>query len=444
MTAMLAPATLSPELIRLRDGAPGGVLRGLLLVLLALFAVALAWAALARLDIVATAGGKLVPAGHVKIVQPADAGVVDEIHVAEGRRVREGELLMRLNAVLVDADARSIGSELARRRLELRRIDAELRGEPLRAQPGDDAAQLTAQTAQAQADLQALHDAQAEAAAALDRTQAERAGAERQREQLRRMLPMLREQDAAFRKLVTDGYAGRLMHLDKERELLDKERELAAQEQALAMATAAVDQARRRLAQLRSGWQQRLQAERVEVQAQIARLTQEQTKAEHRGRALELRAPHAGIVKDLATHTRGSVVQPGAVLMTLVPDDQPLQAEVWLGNADVGFVAEGQMVQLKLAAYPFQKYGLLEGRITHIGADATEARPGEPPRGTDGEPVFKLQVALQRQQLDGAGQVLRLAPGMAVAAEIHQGTRSVLEYLLSPVQKVTQEAARER
>lgn len=187
MTTLLAPATLSPELIRVRDGAPGGVLRVLLLSLLALFAAALAWAALARLDIVATAGGKLVPAGHVKIVQPADAGVVDEIRVAEGQRVREGELLMRLNAVVADADARSIGGELARRRLELRRIDAELRGEPLRAQAGDEPAQLSTQAAQAQADLQALHDAEAEATAALDRAQAERAGAERQRDQLQRL-----------------------------------------------------------------------------------------------------------------------------------------------------------------------------------------------------------------------------------------------------------------
>ena len=80
-------------------------------------------------------------------------------------------------------------------------------------------------------------------------------------------------------------------------------------------------------------------------------------------RVLELKAPQDGIIKDLATHTEGAVLSPGTVLMTIVPADEPLRAEVWVGNRDRGFVHEGQKVKLKIRPYPFQKYGMVEGVV---------------------------------------------------------------------------------
>ena len=124
--------------------------------------------------------------------------------------------------------------------------------------------------------------------------------------------------------------------------------------------------------------------------------------------------------------------------MNVVPRSEPLQAEVLLGNEDAGFVAVGQKAQIKVAAYTFQKYGLLEGKVVHVAADATQ------PQGAQ-TLTYRALVELAKQSLTGPdGESLALSPGMIVAAEIHQGRRSVLEYLLSPVQKVATEAARER
>ena len=172
---------------------------------------------------------------------------------------------------------------------------------------------------------------------------------------------------------------------------------------------------------------------------------------EHRRGLLELKAPQAGIVKDLATHTTGTVAAPGTILMTIVPEGDKLVAEVWVSNQDVGFVREGQGVKVKLAAFQFQKYGMVEGKVTHINADATEA-PSPNTRsdalsGRDrpmGPLAFRTLVELDAQELlAGAGRY-PLAPGMQVSSEIHLGTRSILEYVLSPVQKAWHEAARER
>jgi len=219
----------------------------------------------------------------------------------------------------------------------------------------------------------------------------------------------------------------------------------------IAASRALIEQSEQKIAQLGADYRRQLQSERIEVAAQLERASQERAKLSHRQALLELRAPHAGIVKDLATHTAGTVAAPGTILMTLVPEGDPLVAEIWVSNQDVGFVRPGQGAKLKLAAFQFQKYGLLEGRVLHVNADATEA-PSPNTRsdaltGRDrpmGPLAFRALVELASQELHADGHRYALQPGMQVAGEIHLGTRSILEYLLSPVQKAFHEAARER
>jgi HlyD family secretion protein len=117
---------------------------------------------------------------------------------------------------------------------------------------------------------------------------------------------------------------------------------------------------------------------------------------------------------------------------------------VLLKNEDVGFVAVGQKAMLKVAAYPFQKYGMLEGEVALVSADAAD--PKQTPQGQAPMLTYRAIVRLKGSKLTSAatGEQLALNPGMLVTAEIHQGERSVIEYLLSPVQKIGQEAARER
>jgi HlyD family secretion protein len=174
----------------------------------------------------------------------------------------------------------------------------------------------------------------------------------------------------------------------------------------------------------------------------LSKLEQESAKVGYRGKLLELRAPQDGIVKDVATTTAGSVVQPGMVLLTLVPDGENLLAEVHVRNEDVGFVSVDQSVMLKVAAYPFQRYGLLQGKVLILAPDAQSAAAGS---GVPTPANYKAVVRLEKQYLDAAGYGRqKLESGMQVVAEINQGSRSVVEYLLSPVQRVVLEAGRER
>jgi HlyD family secretion protein len=443
------PLDFSPPLLRLQDAPPNPLGRKVLWLLLGLLAALLLWATFGRLDIVAVAEGKLIPESYVKIVQPAESGIVKDILVREGISVKAGQVLMRMDTLISEADTQSIGAEHQRKRLALRRIQAELAGAPFKTEANDPPGLAQEINAQYRANRTAFEAALAEERSRLIKARQELAAAEQVKRKLEDTLPHYREQDKAYEKLVKDGFAGSLMGSDKKRERVEKEQELQTQTFVIESAKASILQSEKKLAQIDSDYRRQLHAERNEIQGQFDKLTQEVTKQAHRQDLLELKAPQDGIVKDLATHTTGTVVQPGTVLLTLVPQDEILRAEVWVSNEDIGFVRQGQPVKLKFAAFPFQKYGMVEGSVEHVSADAADNNAGNGNTQTDparkNQPlVYKALVALRRMNLEMDGQRFALSAGMQTNAEIWLGDRTVMEYLLSPVRKAWHEAGRER
>lgn len=436
-----------PPLIRLQQTAPHPQGRRVLWALLALLAFLLVWALFGRLDIVAVAEGKLVPATYLKIVQPSEAGIVKEILVREGDLVRAGQTLMRMDALITEADLDAIVTEHARKRLALARIDAELTGQPFRPKSNAPTALVREVIAQYQANRDALGAALAEERSRLGKAQQELAAARQQKTRLETVLPHYKDQDKAYAKLVKDGFAGTLMGSDKHRERIEKEQELATQAYLIASAQASTEQSQKKLRQIEADYLRLLHSERNEAQSQLDKLTKEQEKQQHRRALMELKAPQDGVVKDLATHTAGTVVQPGTVLASLVPQEEKLKVEVWVSNEDIGFVRPGQPVKLKFAAYPFQKYGMGHGTVEHVSADAqSEEEARDKGLAANGQrPLrYKALMTLETMALEMEGRKYRLSAGMQTAAEILLGDRTVAEYLLSPVQKAWHESGRER
>ena len=443
----------APSILAIQARPASPLPRVMLYTLMLLFVLIVVWAIFGKVDVVAVAQGKLVPQSYLKIVQPAEAGIVKEILVKEGDTVAQGQVLMRMDAKLQESDTKMVEAELKQRALQLRRIDAELSGKPLVMKAGDDATQFRQIESQYQSHRQAYDDAVAQEQALLAKATEDYQGARQTETKIKNVLPAYQEQEAAWAKLHKDGYAGRLLALERERERIEKEGDLKTQAFAVESLKASIAQSQKRLAQITSNYKQQLHNERVEAQGQLDKLQQEVAKQRHKQTLLELKASQAGKIKDVATHTIGSVVSPGTILLTLVPIDEPLLAEIMINNDDVGFVHEGQSVKVKLAAYPFQKYGMVDGIVTHMSADASDGQSqGKQNQtnqsgtsNTNGEQAgYKAIVTLNKQALTASGKTFKLTPGMQVAAEINQGKRTIMEYLLSPVQGVFQEAARER
>ena len=413
------------------------------------------WALIGQLDVIISAEGKLTPQTLIKIVQPAEAGILKALLVKEGDQVKAGQVLARLDTTLAQADSQGLSSDLRLQKLEERRIQAELQQQPLRSLPGDVFSEFEQIKKRFDANRSMFADSVAQEQAMFVKAENDLRGAAEILRKLEQSLPSYKKSAEAYRSLKTEGFIGDIAADEKIREAHEKEQDLAAQNASVAAAQANLSAQQTRIRQLQSSHDSQLQKELAEVRARIMQLQPNLQKSQYREGLMELVAPQDGIIKDLATSTLGAVLQPGAVLLTLVPNNELLYADVNISNADVGFVREQQPVRIKLTAYPFQKYGMLKGEVIHISADASELGKANPPPSTtsnnessspiDASSTYKARIALNSQTLRSPqGSALHLSPGMHLIAEINQGQRSVIDYLLSPLQKVVQEAGRER
>lgn len=453
-TSKATPSVLSvqahdfaPDLLTLQHSPPSRMPRGIVITLGLLVLGMVAWVCFAELDIVATAQGRLVPLSYIKVVQPAEAGVVSEILVKDGDIVKTGQVLLRLDARLSQSDLQAQSQDVAIKRLTLQRIAAELanvNSEGSSAaifspQAGMGSAALAGQVqAQYQARRQSFHDASGQELQNLEKARADYAAAEQVYGKLKQTVPIYEQSALAYEKLFKEGFVGEVAAAEKRRDWVEKSQDMKAQGASLLSLQATIEQSQRRLAGLRSNYLSQLENERMETQTQLARSAQELDKSTIRSGQLEIRATTEGVVKDLTVTSKNAVVQSGALLMNIVPQGEVLQAEVLLSNEDVGFVAVGQNAQVKIAAFPFTKYGLLTGKVIHVGADASDPKQNNSPQAA--AQTYRALVQLDQQNLTspGTGERLVLNSGMIATAEIHQGRRTVMEYLLSPCLRYVQ------
>jgi HlyD family secretion protein len=414
------------------------------------------WAAFGQLDIIATTDGKLAPQTLVKIVQPAEAGVVKQLLVYEGDSVKAGQVLARLDTTIASADKTGISNDLITQQLQVRRIEAELNDQAMLPKAGDDMQRFAQVQSQYIAHRKAFTDSLDQEKSLLQKAEHEKRSAIEILSKLEQTLPTYKKAADAFAQLEKEGFFSSLATADKQREAIEKSKDFDAQQSTVAALSATIAAQQKKISQLHSSYKSELQKELADTRARIGQLQPNLDKTLYKEGLMELRAPQDGIVKDIATTTIGAVVQPGTVVLTLVPKGEMLFADVNVKNEDVGFVRVGQSAQVKLAAYPFQKYGMMTGKVIHVSADATETnRPAANSNASSSQSdtanpaasiaTYKARIQLDQQTLkDAQGRQQALTPGMQIVAEINQGQRTVLEYLLSPVQKVVQEAGRER
>jgi hemolysin D len=452
------PSRWHDPLQLIQDEPPSHIGRIVLWAVSILVGILIIWAALGKLDIVATAEGKLVPQTLVKIVQPAESGVVKELLVNEGDQVKAGQILATLDTTLAKADTTSFDNDLQAQQMQVRRIQAELSEQSMLSKAGDNPILYAQVQSQYNAHRRAYLDSLEQEESMLAKAQQEKNSAEQVLSKLEQTLPIYNKAAEAYAKLEKDGYSGSILTAEKQREAIEKARDLDAQKSTVAALTATITAQQKKIAQLRSNYRSELEAQLADIRAKISQLQPNLNKSRYKEDLMVLRAPQDGTIKDLATTTVGAVVQPGTVVLTLVPKDEQLYGDVSIKNEDVGFVRTGQTVQVKLATYPFQQYGMLSGKVERVSADATElGNTSNSNTNTNGNnnatdpsnpstiATYKARIRLDTQTLrDPNGNQLALAPGMQMVAEINQGKRTVLEYMLSPVKKALGEAARER
>jgi hemolysin D len=410
-------------------------------VLLAALVFVTGWLVLGKVDVVATASGQLVPAGNVKLIQPAQDGIVRAILVADGQKVRKGQPLVDLDPTVSTAEA--VQAQRALETAEIaaarsRAIISALDGNGLKfiPPPGVSADVISSEIALAQAQLQEMlaktatqNSARAEAAAAMGEAKIQVA-------KLTETLPLLDEQIDANEKLLSKGFVSKLKVIEMRRQRLSaaRDRDIAVQtaRKAAAQMAAAGSGIEAVTAEARS----KVFGDLTDAEAEIKLRREELVKAQQRSTLQRLRSPVEGTVTQLAVYTVGGVVQAGKPIMVIVPSGDALVADVKVLNRDVGFIHEGQAAALKLEAFPFVRYGTIEGTVQNIASDAVaDDKLGE---------VFPVRIVLDSKSPDARSNAIRPTAGMALTADIRTGQRTLLSYLVSPIEEARLNAGRER
>ncbi len=407
--------------------------------IMALFALALVWASIAEIEVVAMAQGKVVPTGRSKLVQPLEAGIVRAIHVEDGKAVRAGDVLIELDPTQTSADRERLTADLMASRMEGARLMAALADYPERAFVAPPAmhrtlvemhrALMIAQVEEQRAKLASLDSE-------IARKGSERAGIQANIVRIEKVLPLVRERAEARTGLAERGFFSRLQALEIQQQVIEQEQELTVlrhRRDEVASAIGALDRQRR---QAEAEFRKNRLVELAEVEKRVSALNQELLKADRKSEQQTLVAPIDGVVQQLAVNTVGGVVTPAQALMVIVPRDERLEIEATILNRDIGFVEAGQEVAIKLETFLFTKYGTIPGRVISVSRDAVQ----DEKQGL----VYPVRVALERASIEGKGRSMALGAGMAVTVEIKTESRRVIDYLLSPILRYRSESLRER
>ncbi|HEY7129864.1 MAG TPA: HlyD family type I secretion periplasmic adaptor subunit [Nitrospira sp.] len=426
-----------PAVLEIQQAPPSPIGRAISWTIIAACTAGIVWATFGWVDIVATAQGKIIASGYSKVIQPYETGVIASIHVIDGQVVARGEVLIELDPTQNRADRERASNEYRAAKVDAARLRALIAGTSPFDEPSDGDRRYVALQQQLLRDQLTEYQARVGAAEALIAQR--RAALEETKENIRRLettLPMETERAETFKRLLEQEAASKLDFLQAEEQRIDKAQELAGQRKKLVQDAAALSEAQHNHRVTVNEFQQTKQAELSTIQTKEASLMQEVIKAGQKAELQRLVAPVDGVVQQLAMHTVGGIVTPAQQLLVVVPQDHPVEAEAQVENKDVGFVREGQPVEIKVETFPFTLYGTIPGRVLAVSDDAA-------PIEKVGL-VYPTRVSMDRSTIHVDGKEVNLSAGMAVTVEIKTGKRRLIQYLLSPLLKSLKESLRER
>lgn len=418
---------------------PRFVVRMVSLAICAMVAIALAFAYFAKMDVVVTVQGKVIPSGKSKVIQPLEPGIVRALLVRDGQHVHAGDVLVELDPTTTGADRQRLQREDWEAQAEVLRTSAQMNGAAHFYPPADMPQDIAAnQTAMLGARLSEQSAKLAGIDSDLEKRRADADAIESNLEQLRNTLPVIRQKHQMREDWAKTGHLAQSSVMETQLELMNAEKELAVQANRLKESRAGYQMAVQQRLQAIAEFKARSSAEHADAVKRQNASKQELVKANQRWTQQTLRAPIEGVVQQLAVTTVGGVVTAAQPILTIVPEQTPLEIEAQVINRDIGHLKVGQQVINKVETFDFTRYGYLSGEVLWVGTDAVQDQKLGP--------VYPVRIRLDTTRTPKSvnGRNGEVTAGMSVTSDIRTDERRLIEYVLAPMMRYQQEAMRER
>jgi len=407
---------------------PAHVARMATLLICGMTTVALLFACMAQMDIVVSAQGKVIPSGKSKVIQPLEPGLVRAIHVRDGQSVKAGDVLLELDPTNAGADQERLKYDSWETQADVLRLKAQIEGRSsFEAPRGMPQATVLNQQAMLQSRVAEQGAKLASTEADVARRQANLQAAISTVDELKSSLPLMRQRHDMREELAKTGHFSKTSLIDSKLELSKAEKEFAVQSENLREAQSNYQVALAQRNQALAEYRARVGAELVEATRKRDAAKQEFVKANQRLNMQSLRAPIDGVVQQLAVTTVGGVVTAAQPLLTVVPENTPLEVEAQILNRDIGHLHVGQSVINKVETYDFTRYGYIEGEVQWVGTDAVQDQK----LGL----VYPVRIKLLQMQTPNEvnGNKGVVTAGMNITSDIRTDSRRLIEYLIAPM-----------
>ncbi len=420
----------TPLLVEIEERPTSPLGRSLLYVILAFLVVGLLWLFLAKIDIVVSARGKIVPDGEIKTLQPIESGVIASIRINEGQRVKKGDVLMEIDPSVTESDLESKQKNLSLLELETERLDALINNRAF--YPGrkseDSTAIATQQMMYTSGKLSYDQQRQVLEEQIRQNNEATEA-AKADRSRLKQLLASAKEHENRLKEVL--DIIAKKEYIDAQNQRIEYQEQLTMKEHVIAQSLGKLNELKQQLRLVTQEYRNKLLEELTQKSKEATALRTEVQTSLFRHAKQQIIAPVDGYIGKLFVHTVGGVVTPAEKLLTVIPKDVPLIIKATVLNQDIGFVTKQMEAAIKIDTFDFQKYGLLHGSVNHIADDAIEDEKLGP--------VYEIAITPSATTLRGEGKTLSIHPGMSVTAELKVGKRRVIEFFIYPMIKYLDE-----
>lgn len=416
-----------PLLIEIEDKPLNPLGRIILYLVLVIMVFGTAWLILAKVDVVVSAQGKVIPSGEIKILKPLESGVVSKIFVKESDRVKKGDILIQIDPTVTDASLSSKQDDLAVINSDIALLYALINESNLSKDEINklNSSQLNLYNSQRQILASTYESNKAKLNSAKLDIKANESEANRL------SLLLNKEEEAKIRlQKVLDLIAKKeYEEVSKNIINLKEQRDIALYrlKESNKKLEEIIEENEKAIKTIKSSWIETSlskEKEKRELSAQINAIL-------FSNKTQQIKSPVDGFVGKLLIHTEGGVVSPNDNLISIVPSDAPLIIKANVLNKDIGFLKLGQEVAIKIDTFSFQKYGLLYGNIIEISKDAIE----DEKLGL----IYEIKIKPKSLDIKVEGEIKRLEIGMSVIAEVKTGKRRVIELFIYPIIKYMDE-----
>lgn len=416
-----------PLLIEIEDKPLNPLGRIILYLVLAIMVFATAWLIIAKVDVVVSAQGKVIPSGEIKILKPLESGVVSKIFVKESDRVKKGDILIQIDPTVTDASLSSKQDDLAVINSDIALLEALINESNL---SKDELNKLnSSQLSLYNSQKQILASTYESNKAKLNSAKLDIKASESEVNRLSLLLSKEEEAKTRLQKVLDLIAKKEYEEVSKNVINLKEQKDIALYrlKESNKKLEEIIEENQKAIKTIKSSWIETSlskEKEKRELSAQINAIL-------FSNKTQQIKSPVDGFVGKLLVHTEGGVVSPNDNLISIVPSDAPLIIKANVLNKDIGFLKPGQEVAVKIDTFSFQKYGLLHGNIIEISKDAIE----DEKLGL----IYEIKIKPKSLDIKVEGETKQLEIGMSVIAEVKTGKRRVIELFIYPIIKYMDE-----